>query len=181
MLINITPLRMEDAIELYQFESSNRAFFEKMVPSRGEDYYRYEHFLQSLEQLLEEQEAGLSLFTLIRDEAGMIVGRMNVVDMDREKGTGHIGYRVGEAVAGKGVASLALTLLLKEAAERYGMTKLYAKTTRDNIPSQKVLLKHGFELVSVEPDAAEWDGKKEDFLHYQKRTAAPSLFEADCL
>ncbi|MDF2684686.1 MAG: putative acetyltransferase, partial [Brevibacillus sp.] len=160
-------------IELYQFECSNRAFFEKMVPSRGEDYYRYEHFLQSLEQLLEEQEAGLSLFTLIRDEAGMIVGRMNLVDMDREKRSGHIGYRVGESVAGKGVASLALQLLQKEAAERYGMTQLYAKTTRANIPSQKVLLKNGFELYSVEPEAAEWDGKREDFLHYRKITTAP--------
>lgn len=173
MPIHITPLRMEDAPALYQFECSNRAFFETMVPGRGEDYYRYEPFLRGLEKLLEEQEAGLCLFTLIRDEDGAIVGRMNLVDIDRETGTGHIGYRIGEAAAGKGVASIALHQLLQTAAERYGMIRFHAKTTRDNIPSQKVLLKNGFELVSVEPGAAEWDGKKEDFFHYQKRMAAP--------
>lgn len=167
MPITIQPLREQDAEDLYQFEYENRAFFEKMVPGRGDDYFQHDQFQRSLKQLLLEQAEGTSYFTLIRDAQGTILGRMNLIDIEKAKGSGHIGYRVSAAAAGKGIASQALRLLMGEAVERFGLTELFAKTTRSNIPSQKVLLKNDFLLESIEPEAFERDGKKEDFLHYR--------------
>ncbi|WP_347232258.1 hypothetical protein [Halobacillus litoralis] len=45
MEITMDKLKIDDAQDLFDFESENRAFFEKMVPSRGEDYYNFETFM----------------------------------------------------------------------------------------------------------------------------------------
>jgi len=159
-------LKEQDAEALFQFECSNRTFFEQSVPSRGEAYYQYENFLQSLGQLLDEHKAGISYFHLLKNEAGTIVGRMNLVDIDREKGEAQIGYRVGEACIGKGVATRGLDLLIKKAVRDYGVSRLYAKTTTTNIGSQKVLEKNGFLLQSIESKGIRINGEEQDFHHY---------------
>ncbi|TGU93446.1 GNAT family N-acetyltransferase, partial [Mesorhizobium sp. M00.F.Ca.ET.186.01.1.1] len=55
MKVLIEALKQEDACALLAFESKNREFFERTVPSRGEAYYQDEHFQESLQALLAEQ------------------------------------------------------------------------------------------------------------------------------
>jgi [ribosomal protein S5]-alanine N-acetyltransferase len=157
--IKIKKLQINDAEQLYQFEVNNRSFFETMVPSRGDDYYQYNNYLATLENLLMEQREGLSYFYLIKDQNGTILGRINLVDIDRETGEGHVGYRVGEAFLRKGIASRALQLLLQEAL-MLKVNTIYAKTTYDNIASQKVLENSGF-IPNMEEKE-----KNQDFVHY---------------
>lgn len=157
MSIHIEPLKQQDAPALFAFECKNREFFERTVPSRGEAYYHYDYFQNSLQALLAEQEQRISCFTLIKNAAGDILGRMNLVDLDHERGSAELGYRVGADAAGKGVASQALKLLLTEYIQPLGIREVQAKTTAENIASQKVLLKNGF--VFRETDAA-------GFWHY---------------
>ncbi|WP_025845336.1 GNAT family N-acetyltransferase [Brevibacillus agri] len=140
MSIHIEPLKQQDAPALFAFECKNREFFERTVPSRGEAYYHYDYFQNSLQAA-----------------AGDILGRMNLVDLDHERGSAELGYRVGADAAGKGVASQALKLLLTEYIQPLGIREVQAKTTAENIASQKVLLKNGF--VFRETDAA-------GFWHY---------------
>lgn len=64
MNIRLEPLKREDARPLYVFEAENREFFETAVPSRGDDYYLDDVFLERLGNLLEEQAAGISRFYL---------------------------------------------------------------------------------------------------------------------
>ncbi|MFI8712066.1 GNAT family N-acetyltransferase [Brevibacillus brevis] len=161
MMITVEKLSIQDAASLFQFEVRNRAFFEKSVPSRGDAYYQYDHFLQGLQALLDEQEQGISFFGLIKNSQGDILGRMNLVDIEKDEGIGNLGYRVGEDTAGKGVASQALKLFLEGHAPHLNVRMICAKTTPDNISSQKVLLKNGFEHDEVEPETAG------DFLHYR--------------
>jgi [ribosomal protein S5]-alanine N-acetyltransferase len=54
MEIYLDILSAEDAESLFRFETENRTFFERMVPSRGDAYYQYDHFLAILEDLLKE-------------------------------------------------------------------------------------------------------------------------------
>ncbi|WP_261376055.1 hypothetical protein [Brevibacillus brevis] len=82
MMITIEKLSIQDAASLFQFESRNRAFFEKSVPSRGDAYYQYDHFLRGLQALLDEQAQGISFFGLIKNSQGDILGRMNLVEFD---------------------------------------------------------------------------------------------------
>jgi [ribosomal protein S5]-alanine N-acetyltransferase len=157
MNIKLELLQKKDAEQLFQFETENRAFFETMVPSRGDNYYRYDQFLRIMEELLSEQADSKSFFYLIKDENSRIVGRMNLVDLDLDKKAVEIGYRIGEPFLKKGVATNALRLILNE-AEKMDIRTIYAKTTLDNIGSQKVLENNGF--------LRQTDYKDPEFIHY---------------
>lgn len=163
MQIKIELVAQDDATKLYEFESQNRVFFEKWVPTRGEAYYEFDSFCQILSNLLEDQAEGKDYFHLIRDEYGTILGRINIVDIqviDHVK-SGHIGYRIGESHRGRGIASDAVRLLVQQAVEEYGITLLYAKTTRNNLASQKVLEKNHFVFVTIDQQ-----NESEPFRHY---------------
>ncbi|MDM5155077.1 GNAT family N-acetyltransferase [Bacillus sp. DX1.1] len=165
MEIYIEKLKVQDAEELFAFECSNRVFFEKMVPSRGDDYYTYETFQKILYELLKEQIEGISYFHLIRNHEGTIVGRINLVDIEKDKELGYLGYRVGEEYVGRGIAAKGVKILLDEAVN-YHVTEIHAKTTNNNIASQKVLEKNYFSRISIDEKAAELYGQKINFIHY---------------
>ena len=72
--IAIKKLQEEDLDKLYEFELKNRAYFEQIVPSRGDDYYNYEIFKQRNKALIDEQNQGLSFFYLIKNKEGIVLG-----------------------------------------------------------------------------------------------------------
>lgn len=162
--ISISRLQESDAEELYKFETDNRAFFEQMVPSRGEEYYQFETFKVRHRELLNEQDNTGSTFYLIRDEWGNIVGRINLVAIDEANRMAEVGFRVGENDIGKGVASNALKQLLET---EKGFQTIKGKTTSNNIASQKTMEKNGFEKVGTGAQAFEFNGEKRTFVHYR--------------
>ncbi|MBY0121662.1 GNAT family N-acetyltransferase [Bacillus sp. S/N-304-OC-R1] len=168
MEITIQCLRDEDALELFEFELENREYFEKMVPSRGDDYYNYDTFKIKHKSLLDEQAEGLSYFYLIKNKNGSILGRMNLVDIDKSQMLGHLGYRVGKENVGKGIASSALKLLLENITVNEGIKKILAKTTTINTASQKVLVKNGFKQIETNEDdeAFYLNGESLTFQYY---------------
>lgn len=165
MKIYIELMKEQDATDLFKFERDNRIFFEKMVPSRGEDYYIFKKFKDRHSELLKEQEEGLSYFYLIRNSFNLIVGRINLVDLKKDEKCGYVGYRVGESYTGKGIANNALKLLLKE-VEKYDILVLHGKTTSNNVVSQKVLEKNHFKQKHIKYEEFESNGRKERFIHY---------------
>lgn len=165
--ISIDRLNEQDAEALFKFECNNRTFFEQTVPGRGDDYYSFGTFEVRHMELLKEQEDAISSFYLIKDGSGIIVGRINLVDIDPINGTAHVGYRMGEAFTQKGIANQALKLLVNLAPELF-VTEIHAKTTSDNMASQKVLVKNGFERVSINEENNAYTGQKLTFYHYRK-------------
>ncbi|MGE8034928.1 GNAT family N-acetyltransferase [Lysinibacillus sp. KCTC 33748] len=163
MEISINSLQERDAEELFQFETDNRLFFEQTVPSRGEDYYKFDTFKIKLRELLAEQEEEKSKFYLIRDNSGNIIGRINLVDIDITNDIAEVGYRVGKEYGGKGIGAKALKLLLET---EVSVKKIKAKTTTTNIASQKVLEKNGFKQVCISGDEFEMNGQKMRFIDY---------------
>ena len=122
------------------FELSNRAFFAKTVPDRGDAYF--EHLTERLHELVTDQEAGLGAFYLLIDGDLSVLGRFNLEF--RPEGVGELGYRVSQHAAGKGVATATVRSLCTLAATHHGRRKLRAATTHSNIASQRVLVKTGF-------------------------------------
>lgn len=165
MVVFIEKLDAKDAEDLYKFELENRTFFEKMVQTRGDDYYNPEFFKKRHEALLEEQDHGSSYFYLIKDKDGSILGRINLVDIDKMQKIGNLGYRVGQAHAGKGIASKALKLLLESITDEE-IHQIKAKTTIDNIASQKVLEKNGFVRAAFNAKEFDMDGENLNFVYY---------------
>lgn len=157
MKIKLVLLTKEDAKDLFVFERVNKEFFEKMVPPRPDSYLVFEGFTSILNELLKEQAERKSLFYLIKNEAGNIVGRMNLVDINWNIGAGEVGYRVGEQFTGKGAAAQALELMVEE-ANLLGVKELKARTTLNNLASQRVLEKCHFHKVFIDEN---------EFVHYK--------------
>lgn len=167
MNIIIDKLKIEDFGKLYEFELENRTYFEEMVPSRGDNYYNNpETFIKMNKTLIDEQNQGLSCFYLIKNTEGTILGRINLVEIDKLQGHGHIGYRVGKAYTGKGIANRALNLLLKKASTELGIGQISAKTTQNNIASQRVLEKNGFQYITTSDEEFKMNGQLLSFVYY---------------
>ncbi|MGG0644588.1 GNAT family N-acetyltransferase [Sporosarcina gallistercoris] len=165
MNLFIDKVTAQDAKDLYKFEWDNRDFFEETVPTRGDDYYNPEVFKTRHVNLLEEQAKGISIFYLIKDEQGSILGRINLVDIDELNKVAHLGYRVGQIHVGQGIAKNALKLLLESVVER-NIQILKAVTTTTNLASQQVLENNGFEPRECDLEEFEMKGKKFRFVHY---------------
>ncbi|KRC65586.1 hypothetical protein ASE12_12975 [Aeromicrobium sp. Root236] len=73
-------------------------------------------------------------------------------------GVAELGYRVAEHVSGRGVATAAVREICSLGASRHRVTALRAATSRDNLASQRVLLKSGFSEVGP-ADPADIGGK----------------------
>ena len=151
---------------MLEFELKNRNFFEDMVPSRGNEYYNPDVFNKNLTALLDEQFQGLSQFYLIKDNK-QILGRINLVDFDEYRKGCHLGYRIGQEHTKKGIASKALAILLESLTDT-NIEVIKAKTTTNNIASQKVLKKSGFEkMVDTADEQFEINDRKVNFIFYK--------------
>jgi ribosomal-protein-alanine N-acetyltransferase len=147
------------------FELANRAFFAASISDRGDDFF--EHFTGRFDALLAEQEAGIGAFYVLVDEDGSVLGRFNLFFV--ENGSAHLGYRVAQHVAGRGVATATVREMCRLAAARHGLRTLRAATAHKNAASQKVLIKSGF--VPVGPaDPSDLGGKTGTW--YQRDLAA---------
>ncbi|KAE8765284.1 GNAT family N-acetyltransferase [Georgenia thermotolerans] len=159
----LARLAPEHAAPLLAFELANREWFRTLVPDRGDAYFR--DFAGRHAALLAEQRAGTSLFWLVLDGAGDIVGRVNLVDL--AAGGATLGYRIGAAHTRRGHARRAVAEVVRRAA-RLGLTHLLASTTVDNTGSQKVLAGAGFRPVpGLPPSLPVGDGER-PALHFRR-------------
>lgn len=138
-------LRAGHAPAVLAFELANRAYFAASVPDRGDDFF--DAFTDRYSALLAEQDAGISDFYVLVAEDGSVLGRFNLYDL--ENGTAELGYRVARQAAGRGVATATVRHLCRLAVVRHGLHTLRAGTSRENVASQRVLIKAGF--VRIDP------------------------------
>ncbi|MYL63865.1 GNAT family N-acetyltransferase [Bacillus hwajinpoensis] len=167
MEVSLHRLQESDSESLFHFEIANRVYFNKMVPDRGEDYYKFETFNAKLVQLINEQSLGLSTFYLIKDEIGTIIGRINLVDFNHSNESVELGYRISEDQSGKGIATLGVKQVLDDVYHQDKIKHISARTTKDNLASQKVLENNGFTYLSTDPDEVLLNGVKVNLIHYR--------------
>lgn len=146
IIIKLLERSLEE--KLFKFELENRSFFEKVGFPRADCYYDYNNFKIILKELIEEQENGLIYMYLIIDDSGNIVGRVNLLSIVRGNlNKAELGYRVGENYQSKGYGTNAVRLVLDEAFKKHKLHRIEAGTSPDNIGSQIVLIKNGFQFV----------------------------------
>jgi RimJ/RimL family protein N-acetyltransferase len=133
-------LRADHAPAVLAFELANRAYFAGFINDRGDEFY--DQFAERHNAMLAEQEAGICVFHVLVGDDGTVLGRFNLYDL--EDGTAVVGYRVAQQVAGRGVATESVRELCQLAAAEYGLRKLRAATSLENVASQRVLVKAGF-------------------------------------
>ena len=167
--ISIKLLEESDAQELLTFELKNREFYERVGFPRGENYYELNNFNTMIKEIIEEQEKGLVYMYLVKNHTGMILGRINLLSIVRGIfNKANLGYRMGEEHQGKGYATRAVKLILDKAVNKHKLHRIEAGTSPDNIGSQIVLIKNGFQFVGRYNKYIYKNGKWCDSICFEK-------------
>jgi aminoglycoside 6'-N-acetyltransferase len=82
-------------------------------------------------------------------ESGVLIGDIGVYFDPDETGAAEIGYTLGEAHHGKGLATEAVALLLSYLAAQHGIARVKAVTDIRNQPSRALLRRLGFRETRV--------------------------------
>jgi len=133
-------LRADHEQSVLAFETANRGYFAAFIADRGDDYFA--HFAEQHSARLAEQASGEGAYYVLVADDGSVIGRFNLT-LDGA-GSAVLGYRVAEAVAGRGVATAGVREVCLIAAQEYGVRTIRAATSLGNVASQRVLLKAGF-------------------------------------
>jgi RimJ/RimL family protein N-acetyltransferase len=92
-----------------------------------------------------ELDAGLSIDWLAVDDANRLLASIAVMQIDRERGIGEIGYWVVREARGRGVATRAVRLVAAWATSELALTTLEIVVHEDNAASNAVARAAGFE------------------------------------
>ncbi|MEU6552999.1 GNAT family N-acetyltransferase [Streptomyces sp. NPDC046915] len=92
------------------------------------------------------------LFALVRREDGRAVGGMGFHGAPDEEGRAEVGYDLVEAARGQGYATEALRALSEWALARDDVRLLMATVDQENLPSQAVVTRSGYDRATVEEE-----------------------------
>jgi RimJ/RimL family protein N-acetyltransferase len=101
------------------------------------------------------------------DVDGEAVGGIGfVLQSDVERVSAEVGYWIGEAHWGRGIATEALVGVTRHAIETYGLTRVFALPFAHNVASCRVLEKAGYLLEGRLRRSAIKDGRIVDQMQY---------------
>jgi ribosomal-protein-alanine N-acetyltransferase len=150
----LQQMRARHSAPVLAFELENRAYFARFISDRGDAFF--EDFTKGFADVLAAQQAGECAFYLLVDDDGSVIGRFNVFDL-RDHAP-HLGYRVAERVAGRGVATAAVEEMCHIAKGGFELRTLRAAVAHSNLASQRVLIKAGFVAIG-DADPSQIGGK----------------------
>lgn len=163
----IRPVQPEDAAELAALYLANREFLAPNEPVRPPEFFT----AVGQRRLIEERAAGGFHQFAILDDGG-IAGTINLFHIVREAlQSGTIGYWVDQARNGRGLATGAVDEILSYAFDELDLHRVEAATLVNNLPSQRVLAKNGFERIGLARGFLRIDGEWRDFLLFQRLAA----------
>lgn len=143
--MTIRPLRREDAEELAALYRANREFLAPFEPVRPDSFFTAQGQLRRLERQLQDDTRP---FAILDSEAiAGVINLFGIVWEGIESGT--IGYWVDGARNGRGLATRAVADIVAHALGELGLHRVEAGTLVENVPSQRVLEKNGFERIGL--------------------------------
>jgi ribosomal-protein-alanine N-acetyltransferase len=142
----IRPLAPADAEELAALYKHNREFLNPYEPSRPDDFYTARGQRRRLEEAVDGSEGWR--FAIL--DGARIAGRINLTDVIRGPlQLANVGYFVDRRCNGRGLATAAVAAVVEFAFGEAGLHRLEAGTLPDNLASQRVLEKNGFERFGL--------------------------------
>jgi len=175
MDLQLGPAALSDAESLLAFELANRTWFEHWVVPRPPLYYSLEAVCASLALAQRERERDLSHQYLLKAD-GEIVGRINLTGVQRVAfNKAALGYRIGQAHAGQGVATRAVALMLDEAFGKLGFWRLEANSRPENAASIRVLERNGFRQYGHATRSMHHQGAWYDQLLFERHRDAGTM------
>jgi [ribosomal protein S5]-alanine N-acetyltransferase len=160
-------ITVEDAPELASLLRDNRDFMASWEPLREPSYFTSQGQVETIRAALAEHGRGGNLPHVIVAD-GHVVGRITLNGIVRGAFQScSVGYWVGEAWNGRGLASEALGEIVAIAFGELGLHRIQAETLLHNIASQRVLAHHGFERFGMAPKYLNIAGQWQDHEMYQ--------------
>jgi RimJ/RimL family protein N-acetyltransferase len=121
--------------------------------------YREEDARDFLEHVVASEDS--YGFAVLDSETGDLAGSIAI--KQQRFSTGHIGYWVAREARGRGVATSALKTLCRWAVDELGLKRLELVTDPENVASQRVAEKAGFQREGIMRSALEYqDGRRRD-------------------
>ncbi|NMR21248.1 GNAT family N-acetyltransferase [Cellulomonas fimi] len=161
----VTP---DDVPTLAALLTMNRTFLAPWEPLRDDDHFTVAGQRRLVEEQLADHAAGRCLPHVIVDEAGDVVGRITLTSIVRGAFQScSVGYWVGAASNGRGLATAAVADITRVAFHDLGLHRIQGDTLLHNAASQRVLERNGFERIGLAPRYLCIAGEWQDFALYQ--------------
>jgi [ribosomal protein S5]-alanine N-acetyltransferase len=159
----------QDALELGALTTANRDFLAPWEPLRPESYFSPEGQLVAIEDSLDRHARGTTLpHVIVEPDSGRIAGRITLNGIVRGPFLScSVGYWVGQASNGRGLASAAVREIVGVAFGQLGLHRVQAETLLHNTGSQRVLEHNGFTPIGMAPAFLCIQGKWQDHLLFQ--------------
>lgn len=168
--VHLIPPTLEVADELLRFETDNRAYFEARINARPPDYYSAAGVRAAITLAMQEAAQDKGYQFLVRDAAGVLVGRVNLAGVRRTQfQMAELGYRMGESAGGRGHATEAVRQVVALAFGELGLMRLEAVARVGNEGSIKVLQRNGFREFGRSVQSFLLGGMWHDRLHFERR------------
>jgi [ribosomal protein S5]-alanine N-acetyltransferase len=171
----IRLLTLDDVPALADLLRVNRDFLAPWSPIRGEDYFTAGGQHALVQDALARHEQGSVLPCVILDGTGRVTGRITLNDIVRGPFQScSLGYWLGAADTGRGLATAAARDIINLAFEELGLHRIQAGTLPHNVRSQRVLERNGFVRFGMAPTYLSIAGTWQDHILYQLVTTTPA-------
>jgi [ribosomal protein S5]-alanine N-acetyltransferase len=163
------PLQRGDARDWSRVRAANQDWLAPWEPSAGAawpDRHSPAAFRALRRASSHRARAGTALPFALRYQ-GRLAGQVTVDNIVRGAlRSGHLGYWLDRAVAGRGVASLAVALVCDHAFGPVGLHRLQADIRPENGPSRRLVERLGFRQEALFRSYLDIDGAWRDHLGY---------------
>lgn len=158
---DLRPLEPGDAAALARHADNGR------IATHLRDRFPHPYTLEHAREFIELARRADREVALAITVAGEAIGVVSVMLQDDvERVSAEIGYWVGEAWWGQGIATEAVQAMTGYAARTFGLTRLFARTFDDNVASRRVLEKAGYAPEGRLSRSAVKHGRVRDQLQY---------------
>lgn len=158
-----------DAPALARILVANRDFLAPWEPVRPDDYFTVRGQREAVSESLDRHRSGLHVPFVILDDAGEVVGRINLNNVVRGAfQSASVGYWLAKDAGGQGFATQAVAEIVAHAFRELGLHRLEAGTIPENLRSQAVLRRSGFEQFGYAPRYLRIAGRWQDHLLFQR-------------
>jgi ribosomal-protein-alanine N-acetyltransferase len=168
MMVSTRLVTLDDVPAVGELLRANREFLLPFEPVRPDGYFSPQGQEPVIRTALERYASGVTVpHVILVDDR--IVGRINLNDIVRGPFlNAHLGYWVGRADNGRGVATAAVRHMVGVAFQEEGLHRVQAGTLRHNAASQKVLQRNGFIRFGVAERYLRIAGRWADHVLFQR-------------
>jgi ribosomal-protein-alanine N-acetyltransferase len=157
----IRPLTSEDAGELWELLVENREFLAPFEPVRNGRFFTIDGQRERI-----ETDRSQAFGILAGDRIAGTATMSNIAYGPFR--SANLGYWVAERLNGRGLATRAVGEVIEIAFGELRLHRLEAATLVDNVPSQRVLEKNGFEPIGLARRYLQIAGDWRDHLLFQR-------------